>query len=422
MEIQAVATAPKPARIKSDLTIRGLPPTTKRLEHPDERITGLYLVQQPSGARSWAVRYRVAGAPKKLTLGSYPAVDLATARKRAQAAIGDVAGGKDPAAAKRASRAAAKAASEAQADRVEHVVDLFIERYAKPNTRDWRNTECMLKVDVVRRWGGKRLAQITRADVHQMLDAIANERKKPIQANRVFAQVRKLCGWAVSKGIIEKSPCDGVAAPSQETQRDRFLSDDEIRLAWRAFGADGWPFGDVAKLLLLTGARRDEIAEGRWNEVDVAARTWTIPKERSKNKREHVIPLSDAAMAIVAQLPRVGDNPDGFMFSTTRKTPISGWSNVKDRLDTAIHEAAQKDDPKAGPLPHWTFHDLRRTLATNMQKLGVKLEVTEAVLNHVSGSRAGIVGIYQRHDYADEKRAALSVWADRLETIVREAR
>ena len=155
---------------------------------------------------------------------------------------------------------------------------------------------------------------------------------------------------------------------------------------------------------------------------DVAARTWTIPKERSKNKREHVIPLSDAAMAIVTQLPRVGDNPDGFMFSTTRKTPISGWSNVKDRLDTAIHEAAQKDDPKAGPLPHWTFHDLRRTLATNMQKLGVKLEVTEAVLNHVSGSRAGIVGIYQRHDYADEKRAALSVWADRLETIVREAR
>jgi integrase len=407
MEKQAVATT---RRIKSDLTIKGLSPAAKRVEYPDERVTGLYLVLQPSGARSWAVRYRVDGAPKKLTLGSYPAVDLTTARKRAQAAIGEVAGGKDPAAAKQASRTAARAASEAQADRVEHVVGRFIERYAKNKTRDWRNTERMLKVDVVGRWGGKRLSQITKADIRAMLDAIAIGRKKPIQANRVFAQLRKLCAWAVQNDYIERSPCDGVAAPSPETRRDRFLSDDEIRLAWGAFGATGWPFGDIAKLLLLTGARRDEIAEGRWSEVDLAAKTWTLPGARTKNKREHIIPLSDAAMAIIAQLPRIGDKPDGFIFTTTYRSAVSGFSRAKLAIDKATGAFAER----------WTFHDLRRTVATNLQKLGVKLEVTEAVLNHVSGSRAGIVGIYQRHDYAGEKRAALDAWADRVAQIVGE--
>jgi integrase len=411
------AATPRPVRIKSDLTIKALPPTAKRLEHPDERITGLYLVQQPSGAKSWAVRYRVDGAPKKLTLGQYPAVDLGTARRRAREAIGQVAGGKDPARDKQAARAAVKAASAALEDRVEHVVSQFIERHAKVKTRDWRNTERMLKVDVVRRWGDKRLSQITRADVHKMLDAIAIDREKPIQANRVFAQFRKLCSWAISKGIIEKTPCEGVAAPSSETRRERFLSDDEIRLAWRAFGKVGWPFGPIGKLLLLTGARRDEIAEARLSEIDPAARTWTLPASRTKNRREHIIPLSDAAVAIIAQLPRIGAKGE-FVFTTTGRTPVSGFSRAKLAIDKAIADALRERGGE--PPAAWTFHDLRRTVATNLQKLDVKLEVTEAVLNHVSGSRAGVVGIYQRHDYASEKREALDLWAARVAKIVGE--
>ena len=266
----------------------------------------------------------------------------------------------------------------------------------------------MLKVDVVGRWGGKRLSQITRTDIRAMLDDIAIGRKKPIQANRVFAQLRKLCAWAVSNDIIERSPCDGVAAPSPETRRNRFLSDAEIKLAWKAFRAIGWPFGDIAKLLLLTGARRDEIAEGRWSEVDLAAKTWTLPVARTKNKREHIIPLSDSAMRIVEALPRIGDKRDGFIFTTTYRSAVSGFSRAKLAIDKATGAFAEQ----------WTFHDLRRTVATNLQKLGVKLEVTEAVLNHVSGSRAGIVGVYQRHNYADEKRAALAAWDDRLAQII----
>ena len=425
--LQVATSEARTVRIKAELTIRKLPPTKRRLEHPDERVTGLYLVQQESGALSWAVRYRANGAPKKFTLGPYPAVDLATARRRAQEALGRVAGGEDPAASKQASRAAAGAERRANEDRVEHVVDLFVERYAKIKTRDWRNTERMLKVDVVGRWDGRHLSQITRADVHEMLDAIAIERKKPIQANRVFAQFRKLCGWAVSKDIIQRSPCDGVTAPSRESRRDRVLTEDEVKLAWAAFSTIGWPFGPVAKLLLLTGMRRDEVAEGRWSEIDLRAKTWTLPGARTKNKRDHIIPLSDAVLSIIEKLPRVGAKSD-LVFTTTGRTPVSGWSRAKLAIDQAIVDALKEQaetrgdkSAKVKPPAAWTFHDLRRTVATNMQKLSIKLEVTEAVLNHVSGSRAGIVGIYQRHDWADEKRAALSVWAARVASMVGEA-
>ena len=142
----------------------------------------------------------------------------------------------------------------------------------------------------------------------------------------------------------------------------------------------------------------------RWSEVDPAAKTWTLPGARTKNGREHVVPLSDAAVRVLQDLPRIGDKPDGFIFTTTGRTPVSGYSHAKAAIDRAI----------SAEMPTWTFHDLRRTVATNLQKLGVKLEVTEAVLNHVSGSRAGIVGIYQRHNYADEKRAALTAWGERV--------
>ena len=404
----------------TDLGIKNQPLPDKRKEVPDGKIAGLYLVLQPSGAKSWALRYRVAGAPKKLTLGPYPAVGLAMARKQAQEALGDVAGGKDPAAAKQSARATARAEREAEVDRVERVVELFVERHAKPKTRDWRETERILVNEVVGRWKGRRLSQITRAHVHEMLDTIV-DRGAPIRANRVFAQFRKLCRWSVGRGIIDRSPCEGLTAPSPETKRDRVLGDDEIRLAWSAFDAIGWPFGAIGKLLLLTGARRDEVASIRWGEIDLAEKKWTLPAARSKNKRDHQIPLSAAAVGIIEELPHIGDKKGGFVFSTTGSTAVSGFSRAKAAIDRAILEImaaeARGADPALGAAP-WTIHDLRRTVATNLQRLGVRLEVTEAVLGHVSGSRAGIVGVYQRHTWADEKRAALDAWARRLDEII----
>jgi integrase len=330
---------------------------------------------------------------------------------------------KDPAALRTASRAVARAEREAGFDRVERVVALFVERHAKAKTKDWRETERMLVNEVVGRWQGRRLSHITRAHVHEMLDEIVDS-GRPIRTNRVFAQFRKMCRWALGRGIIDRNPCEGMTAPSPETKRDRVLDDAEIRLVWSAFDAIGWPFGAIGKVLLLTGARRDEVAGMRWDEIDLADKKWTLPASRAKNKRTHEIPLSDAAVGIIERLPRI-EGKAGFVVSTTNMTPVSGFSRAKAAIDKAVLEIMRDeaeacgDDPREVKAPaHWTIHDLRRTVATNLQKLGVRLEVTEAVLNHVSGSRAGIVGVYQRHEYAEEKRAALEAWARRLEAIV----
>jgi integrase len=397
------------------ITTKLAKPTAKRIEHPDGKITGLYLVQQPSGSASWALRYRFAGRPTKLTIGPYPAVGLAIARRRAQEAIGAIAGGKDPARAKTAARAAAKAERESEEDKVERVVALFIDRHAKPKTRDWRETERLLTKEVAFRWKGRRLSQITKANVNDLLDAIV-DRGAPIGANRVFAQMRKMCNWAIGRGLIDKNPCDGVNAPSPETKRKRVLSADEIKLVWEAADALGWPFGPCVKLLILTGQRRDEVAGMRWSEFDLEARLWTIPASRSKNKRAHQVPLSDAAMEILQALPR--QEKVDFVFSTTGKTAVSGFSRAKAAIDSFLASRGWIPPAAADDDGTWILHDIRRTVATNFQKLGVRLEVTEAALNHVSGSRAGIVGVYQQHDWADEKRQALDAWARRVGAIM----
>ena len=412
----------------TDLGIKKLPIPESRREVPDGRIVGLYLVIQPSGAKSWAVRYRAFGIPRKLTLGGYPAVDLAMARRRAQEALGDVAGGKDPGAAKKAVREAAKAERKAETDKVERIAELFIERYVKRSGRvgaGWgKEIGRLFKIEILPRIGDKRIGDVKKRDINDILDAIA-DRGSPVTANRCFAVLRKFFNWARDdRDLITVSPCAGVAARSEERSRDRVLEDEEIRLAWGAFEAVGWPFGPIGKLLLLTGARRSEIAEASWREIDLAAKTLTLPGSRTKNDKPHVIPLSDAAVDTIQALPRI-EGKSGLVFSTTGATSVSGFSRSRETIDRFILDAlrreaaARGDDPEAVVAPGpWTLHDLRRTVATNLQKLGVRLEVTEAVLNHVSGSRAGIVGVYQRHEYAEEKRAALDAWARRLDAIV----
>jgi len=409
----------------TDLLIKKQPLPEKRREIPDGKIAGLYLVLQPTGAKSFALRYRVDGLPRKLTLGPYPALDLATARKRAQEALGDVAGGKDPAALKRSAREARKA-EQSTSDRVGNVAASFIERYVKRNAgASWaREAERLLSVEIVPKIGAKRLADVKKSDVHDILDGIV-DRGAPIVANRALAVFRRMCNWAIERGIVAASPCDKIKAPAAEESRDRVLSDDEIRLAWGAFNRVGWPFGPLAQLLLLTGARRDEIASGRWSEIDLVAKAWTIGKERSKNGVAHEIPLSDAALGILKTLPRIGDKRDAFVFTTTGATPVSGFSRAKEAIDAAILEALNAEAEKGGadpasvmPPPAWVFHDLRRTAASGMAGVGIAPHVVEAVLNHKSGTIKGVAAVYNRYNYAAEKRHALDAWARRLDAIV----
>jgi integrase len=392
----------------TDVAIRTLAAPESRREIPDGKVTGLYMVVQPSGAKSWALRYRARGKPKKLTIGPYPLVAIAEARRRATAALGDVAAGRDPAAEKTSARAAARAEKE---DMVDAVVNDFVKLYAARNTRDWRETERILKKDVVSRWHGRRLGEIERKHVAKLLDEMIY-RGAPVGANRVFAQLRKMCSWAVERGIIQLNPCQGISRPTTETARERALSDYELALVWRCSDSLGSPFGPIVRSLILTAQRRDEVGGLVWDELDLDGALWTLPAVRSKNRREHTIPLGPLAVEILRAQRPFADSP--FLFSA-RGRPPSGFAKAKERLDKSV---TKQNGGK--PIEHWTFHDLRRTAASGMAKIGVDLPVIEKVLNHVSGSFAGIVGIYQRHDFAAEKRAALDNWSARVAKVVAE--
>ena len=291
-------------------------------------------------------------------------------------------------------------------------------------------------------WGDRQIEEVTRRDIREHLETLAET--APIGANRTFSELRKFFNWAAGKDIVTASPITGLQPPSEENDsRNRVLirraevpgsTDDELRWLWQAAasydrndegeGKGGigrkhrGPFGPFIQMLVLTGQRRNEVAAMTWREIDTAARTWTIPAARAKNGQAHLVPLSDAAMAVLEAMPRIKGN--SFVFTTTGEAPISGWSRMKERIDKLMSEAAKEERGEDTDIPHWTLHDLRRTVAAGLQRLGVKMEVTEKVLNHTSGSFGGIAGVYQVHDYADEKRAAMQAWGRFITALVEE--
>jgi len=393
------------AKALTQLAIENARPGPARREIPDGKERGLYLVVQPSGGMGWAFRYRDHGRPRKLTIGPYPAVGLAKARAEAARAKVSLAEGDDPGARKRAARAA-KNATRSRDDSVEKVIADFISLYAKPNTRDWRETGRLL-MQFAEAWKGRPLAAIGKAEIHRVLDGIV-ARGAPVGANRAFAQLRKMFRWAVSRGLLDRSPCDGIDPPSLEKSRDRVLDTEELRLVWRAADGLGFPFGPIVKLLVLTGQRRSEVGGMEWREIDLDRATWTIPAARSKNKRQHVLPLSPEAVEIIKALPRFSGK---FVFSPGETAP-SGYSRAKTRLDAHIKAL------NAGEfISPWILHDIRRSVASGLAGLGVNLPVIERLLNHVSGSFAGIVGVYQKYNFADEMRGALDRWGRHVEAI-----
>ena len=214
-----------------------------------------------------------------------------------------------------------------------------------------------------------------------------------------------MCSWAIEWGVIEVSPCAGIRAPAAETSRDRVLSDDELKAVWRAADALETPYNGFIKLLILTGARRSEVAGMTWSEIDTASRVWTFPAARAKNATEYQIPLSDSAVQILRALPRIADSD--LVFTLSGRVPIRGFHNVKTRIDALM---------PAGPS--WTLHDLRRTFASGCARLGIAVHIVEAALNHKSGSIRGIAAVYNRYSYDTEKRAAMQAWANFVQALV----
>jgi integrase len=385
---------------------------------------GLYLVVQPSGAKSWAVRYRRNGRTRKLTLGS---VDLKTARQLAKKALDAVALGGDPGTDK------AEARREEASDKrdFEAVAALFLERYVnkknlRPRPRTLEEQARLLgmtltengwaakKGGLAHRWRGRKVSEITKSDIVDRLDEQL-ARHKGANANRLRIVLHLFFGWCVRRDLIAVNPCAGTDRPAPQVSRDRVLTDAELALFWRAANLDPL-FGPMWKLLALTGQRRDEARGATWSEFDLEARTWTIPADRAKNSHEHEVPLSPAAIALLEVQPRIGKKPT-LVFTTTGDTMLGGLSRAKDRLDRRMAELAAVGGLKEPPRP-WRIHDLRRTVATGLQKLGVNLPVIEKVLNHTSGSFAGVVGIYQRHDFRKEKRDALDAWDRHITSLV----
>ncbi|MFY9658104.1 MAG: tyrosine-type recombinase/integrase [Methylocystis sp.] len=409
----------------------------------DANLQGGYVEVLPSGTTSYRLFFRHEGAKRKLVIGRFTpdAGGLSAVRKKAREAQNLRTDGHDPAAekaaqktAQRAAREAAKATKKAPLtaapDEVERVVDLFIALHAKPNTRDWRETERLLRRNVLddaknpagkithKGWKGRRLSEITRADVHALLDALAA--RAPIGANRTFAQLRKMCRWAEGRQIIERSPCEGVERPSKENPgRERELDDEELRIVWRAAGELGYPFGPIYRLLILTGQRVGEVAGMTWDEVDLAKGEWTIPDARSKNWRSHVVALTEPVKAILAGLPRFARarGEKDFLFSPGA-TPPSGFSRAKRRLEREVLKLLRDEDPNAPPLDEFVIHDLRHSVVSGMARLGVSLPVIERCVNHVSGSFGKIVSRYQHYTFAPEMRDAFTRWAAHIDGVV----
>ncbi len=385
------------------VTVEKIKAGDSRIEKPDTMVKGLVLIIQTTGSKSWQLRYRAGGIRRRMSLGSYPTVSLADARKAATEALVAVSSGGDPVGEKQAAAVEAKLSDR---DQVKNLVEQFDKRHLI-NLRSGATVKRELVRHVVSVWGERDIHSITKRDVIDLLDGIADSGRM-VSANRVRAYLGKFLSWCVERDVIDQSPATGVKNVAKEKSRERVLSDDEIRWFWQACEREGQPWGHLGRLLLLTGQRLGEVCGMTDREID--GDLWSLSGARTKNGRAHNVPLTDVALTVLASVGRI-KGTKGLILTTTGNSPLSGYTKGRNHLADAMAVFASEEAGEPVEIEHWTFHDLRRTAATGMARLGVAVRVTEAVLNHVSGTAGGIVSVYQRHDYAEEKRQALDAWA-----------
>ncbi|MBH1998522.1 MAG: site-specific integrase [Sphingomonadaceae bacterium] len=373
----------------------------------DEDLRGFGLKTTSRGSASYVVQYRMGGREAKTrryTIGTHGSPwTPATAREEATRMLLLVAQGVDPV--------------ESEKQRRREAVDLAFSNYADRfaascKGKGWKTMVTRsFSLHIKPHLRDKALPTITRADVvgvfdHMPVEQVANRRN-------VFAVLRRLFKWAVSRGDIERSPMEGMETPPPVKPRERWLSDGELRRIWSQALKCHRCFGPIVRLLITTGQRREEIAGLHWEELDRDQRELTLSGDRTKNGEPTSIPLNALAIAELDRVARGERWPGkGRVFPTSSGAGFTAYAKEKKKLDKFIGVDG------GDPLPAWRLHDLRRTLATGFQRLGVRFEVTEAVLNHVGSSRSGVAGIYQRHDWREEKREALRVWNDHIMTIL----
>jgi integrase len=398
----------------------------------DDTQRGLAVRVTASGGRTYLCQYTLHGHKWRIPLGACSAVALSKAREAAAAIMGEIAKGRNPA----ILRKEAAAAERARRARNRLTLRVLIEDWNRLHLASRRASYAMEAVRALHYAFADHLddaaEDLDRATVVRALDALTRRRKRKdgdgsnkrqgaAMAGRTAAYGRAAYAWAVKRSAVRANPFTALPIDKSVATRERVLSDAELVEIWNAASDAASHYGTIIRLLILTGQRRGEVAGMTWSEISEDLTTWTLPGERTKNGAAHSVPLSAAVCDLFkATLPRDAKEAKrvlndwrasgALVLPGAAGTPFAGWTKAKRALDAAIIDARAKRAAAAALAP-WTVHDLRRTVATGLQRLGVRFEVTEAVLNHISGSRGGIAGVYQRHDWASEKRAALDAWA-----------
>jgi integrase len=350
----------------------------------DTAVTGFGARKQTNGL-FYYVRYRHNGTQIVKSIGRHGALTPDTARTKAKQLLGIVAGGADPFAPTLASEGFAASINrylERKRGSLKPISFSQTERYLRNHFAPLHKLS---------------LDQIDRRKVAALLGEIETS-SGAVSRNRARAQLSAFFSWCITEGLLEANPVQGTAKAS-EGSRERVLSKNELRELWRSLGEDR--FSDLIRLLLLTGQRRNEIGRLQWSEIDQARKLMIFAPERTKNSRQHEVPLSRQALAIIERMPR--RNSTDYLFG--KRSGYSDWGRAKQQFDQGLG------------IADWRLHDLRRTAATGMAELGVQPHIIEAVLNHVSGHKASVAGIYNRAKYSEPMRNALQRWADHLDQI-----
>jgi integrase len=382
----------KEQAIKKHLTTASVenikPPKQGSMEVFDLGYPGLALRVGHGGAKSFEIFYRTGGKLRRESLGRWPEISLAAARDAWRKTRESIAKGEEP-----------QREGKSNATLFEKAIEEWLRRDQSNNkASSLYQVTRLVEYDLLPAWRGRAIDAINKKDVIALLDSIC-DRGAVVKSRRVYSALHRFFKWAVSREIVLTHPMSGLERPGSEQSREHVLSDAELAKVWKGAGKVR-VYGDVVKLLALTGARLNEIAQLRWDEIK--GDHILLGNGRTKTGIQHCIPLSKPAKALLDAMPHIGD----YVFSLSGTKPLTSWSRAKADID------------KATGVSDWRIHDLRRTCATGLQRLGVQLQVVEACLGHTSGSRGGIVGVYQRHDFAAEKRAALTAWAEHVIALV----
>jgi integrase len=401
----------------SDRTLKSLKPAGpgKHYDLMDSVVPGFGVRVSDAGRRTFILVKRFPGSsnPTRLALGEFGALDLAKARKKARDWLELIRQGRHPKDEEERQRAAEE---RKRANSFRAVAEDFI-NLAAAKQRKGAEVKRDIEREFIARWDGRPITDITARDITAILDE-AVSRGAPYQAHNLLGHIRRLFNWAIARGVygVDHSPCDRMKPKDvigPKAARTRVFNDSEWRAFWRAAEGMKYPYGPLFRMLALTGQRKSEVAEAQWSEFDLARKLWTIPAERMKADAPHVVPLSDAVIAILESLPRF--NKGDHLFSTDfSQKPVNGFSKAKLILDKAILAELRKGNPKAKLAP-FVIHDIRRGMRTGLSALPVPSDVAELVIAH---SRPGLRKVYDQYAFEAEKRRALELWAARLRDIV----